>query len=98
MAPIIAEQYEERRFVTYKCSETYGEQKPRGMEGYALGCGHYQVMGTRKWKGHRDWQGKCQRCAKRPRLNPGKVWIYVTKAEALTQADFKNAERARRDA
>ena len=98
MEEIQQENYAERRFVVYECSETYGEQKPRGMEEYALGCGHWQVMATRKWGGHRDWQGKCCKCPKRPRLSPMKVWTYYTKEEAQEHADSRNAERARRDA
>ena len=82
----------------FKCARTYGEQKPKGMDNYALGCGHWQVTGTRRWKGTHCWQGQCRKCPKRPRLHPMKVWVYDTKEEAQAQADLKNAEAAGRDA
>jgi len=66
-----------RQYCVWECVDTPHAARPRGRVP-KRSCGSLCITYTAKHWGHHDWQGVCNICGKKPRLNKGRILASFT--------------------
>lgn len=66
-----------RQYCVWECANDPHESRPRGRVPKPA-CGSLCITYTAKHWGHPDWQGTCNICGRKPRLNSGKILAAFT--------------------
>jgi hypothetical protein len=83
------EQKNEAIYYLFQCGKA-AEGRGKRTEGKVPPCGAWNIRKSKtRLTSKRQLQGNCK-CGRRPRIDPSNTVVYLTRLEALTEADKRN--------